>query len=64
MSGVVEVIVDRTNGTFSIKCDWCGRFIGMDDLNKGWTNYTPESEFTHEEIEHVCFDCTLTLESE
>ena len=42
------------------KCDFCGRFIAIKDLDEG-TAYTcmitPDSHFTKEEYETVCKSC-------
>lgn len=38
------------------KCDACGRFIAIDDFDKGAERYlaTPDSEFTSEEYVTLC----------
>jgi hypothetical protein len=40
-----------------MRCDWCGRFISYDDLEKGYAVRRltcPDSEFTCEEYETAC----------
>ena len=44
------------------RCDFCGRFIAIKDLDEG-TAYTcmitPDSHFTKEEYETVCKSCNI-----
>jgi len=42
-----------------IQCNWCGRFISYKDLdeNKATTEFTPDSHFGPEVIEHTCKKC-------
>ena len=43
-----------------IKCDFCGRFISIKDLEEGKATIrmvTPDSHFTKEEYENCCKKC-------
>jgi len=42
------------------KCDWCGKFIGLEDLVDGLATremVTPDSHHTQETFENKCKDC-------
>ena len=39
------------------KCGTCGKFTKLKDLK---VHYTPDTQFTHEEIWHECGDCYNT----
>jgi len=43
-----------------IKCDGCGKFIGLDDLIAGIATRfyaLPDSEFSRDTFESECMDC-------
>jgi len=43
-----------------IRCDFCGKFISIKDLDDGKAYIqmiTPDSHFTKEEFENCCKDC-------
>jgi hypothetical protein len=43
--------------TWDVRCDVCGRFISVDDLQIGRARHvllTPDSEFTKETYESLC----------
>ena len=45
-----------------IRCDACGKFISYDDLESRMAirkMITPDSHFTSEEWENICFSCRI-----
>ena len=55
----------KKNG--SIACDECGEFIPHEDLLNNIARHvliTPDSEFTKEEYESLCAECTAKLNTE
>ena len=47
-----------------IKCDFCGRFISIKDLDEGKAYIkmvTPDSHFTKEEYEICCKNCKVSM---
>ena len=48
------------NNKGRIQCDSCGCFISIKDLDEGTASHclsTPDSEYTDEEYESLCFKC-------
>ena len=51
---------ERLIWTCPPKCDVCGRFLAADDITSGRASYrliTPDSEFSFEEFETLCWRC-------